>query len=208
MGLKWWEKTVEYFFIRQCISDSMFIAPLDGKQERAGDSIFSQGNNWVLIEFKKNFDSLLSEEDKFVDYEKAKSNFLNRDSHHFLIYGGIFEKEGGECEFDVSAVTYFSRTQVSSVEAMLSAGLTFEEFFDYVKEFTSFKKVKDGSSGSVGLESYGLVAAINSENQIVECMSLAELGNELGLDLSQEIDPVPPTLTPKPFRGMSGPGGR
>lgn len=205
MSLKWWEKTVEYFFIRNCIGDSMVIAPLDGKQERAGDSIFSKDNKCVLIEFKNCADSLSSEINKFDDYEKAKKHFLDKDSHHFLVYGGIFKNKESKRVFGVKAQTYFTRNTVNSIELMLSAGLNFDDFFSYIKKFTSFKKVSDGSSGGFGLESYGLVAGINSNNQIVECISLDELGNKLGLDLVPELTPEPPAPTKKPSFRRFGP---
>ncbi|PWF64407.1 hypothetical protein CBX96_04455 [Shewanella sp. BC20] len=209
MGLKWWEKTVEYFFIRNCIGDSMVIAPLDAKEESAGDSIFSQGNKWVLIEFKKKFESLKSEEDKFSDFAKAKAHFMDKDSHHFLVYGAMFENElrNGQ-KFGVSATTYFSRKSTNSIEAMLSSGLEGKDFFAYVKDFTSFKKATGESSGGLSFESYGLVAGVNSENKVVECISLAELGKELGLDLTPEVTPDPPTSSPSHSMGRSGLGGR
>ena len=91
--MKWWEKTVEYFFILNCVGNYMRVAPLDGKEERAGDAIFSKSNNWVLIEFKKDKSSLVSEKGKFNDYSAAKQNFqversryrgekANSHSHH------------------------------------------------------------------------------------------------------------------------------
>ncbi|MDP2715142.1 hypothetical protein [Rheinheimera sp.] len=209
MSLKWWEKTVEYFFIRNCIGDSMVIAPLDGNEEKAGDSIFAKDNKWVLIEFKNNVDSLKSEEGKFSDFAKAKERFQDNDSHHFLVYGAIFEDENSEKpNFGVSATTYFSRKPTNSVEAMLASGLGGEEFFAYVKDFTSFKKASDGSGGGLGFESYGLVAGINSKNQIVKCISLAELGQELGLDLTPEVTPDPPTPSPSRSSRMPGSGRR
>lgn len=181
----------------------MVIAPLDGNEERAGDSIFAQDNKWVLIEFKKNVESLKNEEGKFRDFEEAKEHFMDKDSHHFLVYGRMVENEQ---KFGVSATTYFSRNSVNNVKSMLSSGLGGEEFFAYVKDFTSFKKASGESGGGLSFESYGLVAGVNSENQIVECVSLAELGKELGLDLTPEITPEPPT--PSRSKGMYGSGGR
>ena len=197
MSLKWWEKTVEYFFIRNCIGSSMVIAPLDGNEEKAGDSIFAKDNKWVLIEFKNNVDSLKNEEGKFLQFAKAKEHFQGKDSHHFLVYGAIFEDDNSEKpKFGVSATTYFSRKPTNNVEAMLASGVGGEEFFAYVKDFTSFKKATGGSGGGLGFESYGLVAGVNSENQIVECISLAELGQKLGLNLTPEITAESPTPSP------------
>ena len=53
MTMKWWEKTVEYYFILKCLGDSISIAPLDGHEERGGDAILSSKHRWILIEFKK-----------------------------------------------------------------------------------------------------------------------------------------------------------
>lgn len=49
-GFTWWEKHVEYKFIR----DNKFIdiMPLDGNYEQAGDLIFSDKNFFSIIEFK------------------------------------------------------------------------------------------------------------------------------------------------------------
>ena len=49
----WWEKTVEYAFIAW--SKLQFNAtPLNGNQEQAGDTLFSDKNNqFFLIEFKR-----------------------------------------------------------------------------------------------------------------------------------------------------------
>lgn len=42
MASKWWEKTVEYRFVLTAAEHgSMFAAPLDGEEEKAGDTIFS-----------------------------------------------------------------------------------------------------------------------------------------------------------------------
>lgn len=40
MGMKWWEKTVEYKFVMEMANaKKLFLSPLDGKEERAGDEL-------------------------------------------------------------------------------------------------------------------------------------------------------------------------
>ena len=47
----WWEKTVEYLFVRQ--AKFLKIAPLDGNHEKAGDAILRNKNGkYYLVEFK------------------------------------------------------------------------------------------------------------------------------------------------------------
>ncbi len=76
--MKWWEKTVEYFFILNCRANHMRIAPLDGKEERAGDVLFSSDNNWVLIEFKRDMECLKSEEKKLgADLLMPRNSAIN-----------------------------------------------------------------------------------------------------------------------------------
>ena len=89
MNMIWWEKTVEYFFVQNYVDLQMLICPLDGDHENAGDAIFANAENWILIEFKKEECDIVSEKNKFKNYQKAKEYLSNRDAHHFLIYGAI-----------------------------------------------------------------------------------------------------------------------
>ena len=57
--MNWWGKTVEYKFIKEYIDLDSFIAPLDGNEEKAGDAIFGENENFILIEFKKDKDSII-----------------------------------------------------------------------------------------------------------------------------------------------------
>ena len=70
---------------------------------------------------------------------------------------------------------------------MLKKGKTKKEFLAYLDELINFKKVSDTSgSGGLGLESYSLVAGINSEGKVTQCMSLHDLG--LGPEPVREQD--------------------
>ena len=56
----WWEKTVEYKFIVDAHKERSldFAAPLSGIQEMAGDGVFSADAKLILVEFKRDFNSL------------------------------------------------------------------------------------------------------------------------------------------------------
>ncbi|MCU4551579.1 hypothetical protein KWE35_04795 [Acinetobacter baumannii] len=173
--LKWWEKTVEYFFIQKYVSESI-IAPLDGNEELAGDALVSSNQKWVIIEFKDRESSLNSEMRKFKSYERAKQELKDHDHHHCLIYGKI--KNG---KFDLGAQTYFSRKGIGTLENFLKSGLHKDAFIQYLQKLISYK-AKVGSTGSVG--SYSFVAGISKNNKITSCMSLYEfdLENDLKLE--------------------------
>lgn len=183
MSLKWWEKTVEYKFILMIAKNSkQFIAPLDGNEEIAGDALFSLANKWVLIEFKKNHDSIVSEKAKFTNYHAAHKELASVDAHHHIVFGFDRNKK-----LELSSKTYFSNRNCNGIEELLSSGTDFVSFSSYIKKFTSFKKVaKYSASGVMNIGNYSLVAGVNSNNEIVECSSLNEFQRELGLELGSE----------------------
>lgn len=84
----WWEN-----FVARYLSKTAAIAPLDGNHEKAGDNIFTQGSKWVLIEFKRSKADLESEKAKFINYDQAKDALSAFDSHYFLIYGGLLNRD-------------------------------------------------------------------------------------------------------------------
>lgn len=87
MSILWWEKTVEYYFVQKYVDIDMFIAPLDGEHEKAGDAIFSNESSWVLIEFKRDEKAINDEMGKFKNYFSAKSALEKIAGHHLIIYG-------------------------------------------------------------------------------------------------------------------------
>lgn len=179
--MKWWEKTVEYFFIQKYVGD-LFIAPLDGKAELAGDALLSNNQRWVIIEFKDRVSSLDSEINKFKSYSEAAKELGNQDKHHCLIYGMI----NNEGEFKLGGQTYFSRTSIGSIKNFLNSGLDEDKFLDYLRKLIHYKSEK-GTSANGNIGSYSLVAGINKNNQIVSCLTLNEYGLEH--DLTFEASP-------------------
>ncbi|MCF6439523.1 hypothetical protein L1077_08800 [Pseudoalteromonas luteoviolacea] len=192
--MKWWEKTVEYYFIRKFITDEMILSPLDGEQEKAGDAFLSNSERWVVLEFKKNFESLASEKKKYKNYDAAAAELSHSDNHHFLIYGKV---EDGS--FSLVGKTYFSNKLVPEVGRVFEAGKEKEEFISYLEKLIKHKsKVSESSSGSVG--SYSFVAGISKDKKITSCMNLYEFGLDHGLKLEPK-----PEIKREIKRERSGP---
>ncbi|WP_457570078.1 hypothetical protein [Desulfurobacterium sp.] len=175
--MKWWEKTVEYYFVRKYLTDSA-IAPLDGKAEFAGDALFVRKGKLVLIEFKRDESSISQEKRKFCNFEEAKRVLQDKDDHHYIIFGA-FNKN-----FTIYAQTYFSNKKME-IEEALKRGVDPEKFNEYLMKLLKFKnknKNQGGNSGSgsgsIMPENYSIVAVVNSNGNIVSCMSLSEYYEE------------------------------
>lgn len=192
--MKWWEKTVEYYFIRKYIPENMILSPLDGEEEKAGDAFLSANEKWVILEFKKDFSSLDSEKKKYKDYEMAKKELSLIDSHHFLIFG-----KNDNNNFSLIGKTYFSRKSVLNINDIFEAGEEKEKFIFYLEKLIEHKsKISESSGGSVG--SYSFVAGISNENKITSCMNLYEFGLDHGLKLEYK-----PEIKKEATQEYSGP---
>jgi hypothetical protein len=182
MTLKWWEKTVEYKFVMLVASvDKLFLSPLDGSEERAGDAVFSSKNRWLLIEFKRDKSSVADEKKKFNRYEDARSALSSDDNHHHIVFGSLDDAKN----LKLLSQTYFSG-KGRTLKEMLESGIPLAKFSSYMKAFTAFKKGSETSGGGINMNDLALVAGVGADNNIVECMSLAEFQRQLGLELQQE----------------------
>jgi len=210
MTYKWWEKTVEYRFVLTAAEHGqMFAVPLDGEEEKAGDTIFSLASKWLLIEFKRDAACLRTERAKFSDYEKASAALAPRDGHHFLVYGSPGER-GSRLPFELSYVTFFSRRPRAAFAEVMASGTDSLSFARYIHELVMLKKStkagEGGKGGALEIDSFRhlLVAGVNSDNQLVTCVSLGEFV----LSLSKAREQVqkqnhqapPPTRTRGPER--------
>ena len=193
--MKWWEKTVEYKFIKEFIDLDDFVAPLDGNHEKASDAIFSNDNHWVLIEFKKDKSSITSEQDKFEKYQEAKIELSSKDNHHIMVFGELNEETNN---IDLHAQTYFSEKVISQIDETLKSGIETDEFKNYLDAFLKYKKgslVEDGSGG------YGFVAGVTSNGDITKCLTIEEFSKGVGISI--ELGQKP---TQSQSYTMKGPG--
>lgn len=179
--MKWWEKTVEYYFIRKYVPEEVILSPLAGKHEAGGDLVTGDQDKWLLIEFKVNKSALKTEESKYKTYELTKVHLMGSDSHHFLVFGSM---DTGY--FDVRASTYFSKKELPDVEDIFNFGKPQSEFIDYLKEVIKAKKVTETGDGSSS-GGFSLVAAVNGKNKVTKCMTLKEFGLEYSLNLKPEL---------------------
>lgn len=162
----WWEKTVEYYFVRKYVAVEDLIAPLDGNHEKASDAIFSSDNKWLLIEFKRSVSDVASELKKFKRYGLAKKALQSKDNHHLIIYGEPSQTE----LIRLIGRTYFSGRQID-LSALYKNGIDYKNFIMYVSQFTTFKSA-DKSGGGAHL--YSSVVGVSPGGKIDKLFTLQE----------------------------------
>lgn len=181
MSITWWEKTVEYKFVVSVMAkERMFLSPLDGTHEQAGDAIFSKDEKWLLIEFKKDQASINSEKAKFINYMNARQALSNNDGHHLIVFGSAGEKIPPSVLLNYQ--TYFNAAKKKDVNEVLASGIEFKSFKQYVESFTKFKKASNGGGG-LSMNDFSLVAGINSDGNISQYLSLSEFQRQLNMEL-------------------------
>lgn len=171
----WWEKTVEYAFVKKHVAIEDLIIPLAGKHEAVGDTILGKVDKWLLIEFKRSENELDSEIEKFGGVykfcdAKMKLSTLGGTEHHLLVYGQLVEET---LKLDLIVKRYFERTEIDIHEA-LQLGVDFETFDLYMKSLLELKNVclsdEDGSDS--GSSQYSRVVGVNKFGTVTECMSV------------------------------------
>lgn len=209
MVSKWFEKTVEYAFV--CRSCSLFAMPLDGDYEKAGDTIFGEGDQFFLIEFKKeNDDSCInSEKYKYKDWQSSINTLKNAKGHecHYVIFG---EFRG---TWDIYYKSYFDYIEkTKDKEEVVNKGLAdfeklpLDEFKEYIKlvmeEKLKGKSVSDASSIVEELSNNIIVVsdkgAVSSILEAIGALKV-ELGPEAQktIDSQKQENKERNTLTPK-----------
>lgn len=174
MSIKWWEKTVEYLFVKKYMEESTLVMPLDGKEEAQGDTALGKENQWILIEFKKDKSSIPSEKKKFNDFTSAYNKLKDSDGHHHIIFGVPVKTDDKKIELRLNSTTYFSKHENESIKLLLKTGIEFKQFHAYVKEFVSFKKSTDDDSGGVVLDTNSNVVGVSAEGEVIKCMTMKE----------------------------------
>lgn len=190
----WWEKTVEYLFVLKNLKENQLAYPLDGKHEKAGDTILKLGLDWLLIEFKKDDSCLDSEKTKFSgnDWELV-TTYFPEDKHHLLVYGALDEKK-----LVLEAKTYFSRNSITLSE-FSNFAIPHDEFKEYLDRLLKWKSSESGTdSGGMSFDSYTHVMGVDEKGEVMA----VEEANKFAilLDLKKELTK---TYTPA---GAKGPG--
>ena len=155
----WWEKTVEYSYIRDFLGPYEIIFPLDGDLEKLSDAMVGDNLRWIVIEFKSGQAWEKQEVVKFDKhkrgrYEEAKSDLLPKYGvkkgkkegepeeylgieHHFIVYGEVNDIG----DLYLKAERYFSEpnTIVFSPRVLLNKGLSESKFYEYIVDMYNWK---------------------------------------------------------------------
>ena len=188
----WWEKTVEYLFVRQ--AKFLKIAPLDGNHEKAGDAILRNKNGkYYLVEFKEGDDEASKNREigKFKHKEPEEPKELINNKYlksiseagfHFIIFGS---SSSGQ-KLKLVARKYwdylFPENNSRHIEfndfdkTFRTAAIGRKKFLDYIRTFISLKEGGEedaGNSGSGGF-SFDNVLAVNEEGEFCSIMDICE----------------------------------
>lgn len=186
----WWEKHIEYMFVRDSKSD--FAMPLAGQAETAlSDLIFGAGDKLVLIEFKRDLSAIRSEKDKFlVSLEDAAAAVKNHPKCHYLVYG-----EQSRSDLELKSCGYFNKEQILP-QNVLDQGVSLEAFKSYCESLMPNRQPDKRCSGIFSFSGLEQVVGVSPD----KCVKTVTLKNYL--------DNYHPALSPasKPAPKRPGPG--
>ncbi|PWK98577.1 hypothetical protein C7431_103347 [Pantoea allii] len=162
MEVVWYEKTVEYkfVFLAKGFWGVDLLSPLAGNPEVTGDAIVSASNRYYIIEFKRDYESIVSEYKKYkneaIGFKKSlKRMTKNQDwQSHYIIYGHYNPKTK---IFGIEIDRYFGvfNLDLRAEEDFFLGGMSLPQLNKYVTQLTACKNGfydDDGSGGSgVGL---------------------------------------------------------
>ena len=181
---KWWEKTVEYSFVRTIMNDNSIACPLAGKAEKwAGDLVESIENKFRLIEFKKDAGSIKDEDKKYGD---GRTNYLvkftdeiknsNGAQSHWLVFGEFNTK------LELKYRNYFANDGAESLSG--TNDLCTSNLSDFKMYIDCLMELRGNSEGSFS----GLVMADIGDGQstVIELSEFIQLIPSLSIKLTQE----------------------
>ncbi len=181
--MKWWEKTVEYAYVRKtCIP----VVPLAGTQETAiSDAIAGWKGFGFIIEFKKDMSAFKREEDKYENMAAARRYFLEeqrgpKNLPHVFVFGQETNGYLGlwACDYWHEGPAPFQLGDAHLDLTLLKRyGMETENLLAYITELADFRTTAEGTSG-------GSVLLYDEGS---ECFGLVDL-NEVLLALSPDPD--------------------
>lgn len=119
--IKYWEKTVEWLFVKLYIMPKMAAAPLGGNEEAAGDVMLSflPDDKWLLLEFKGNESGFSSETKKYPIFENEKWKDLDANPDFKQRLSDAFHNLANKVKSDRHAPHFFVYSEPSSVKPQL-----------------------------------------------------------------------------------------
>ena len=183
LKITWWEKTVEYTFVRHILTDNSIAAPLAGKkvEKWLGDLIEQIEDEFRLIEFKRDKESIKNEDEKYGKkrYLEACKNLIELDGakSHWLIYG-----EAVDNKLKLKYRNYLQEeTQNSDFILNQStdlASLKFSIFVEYVDALMQLRGNKEG-----GLSGLVLAGVGNNQTTVMDLTEFIQIMPDLAARL-------------------------
>lgn len=199
---KWWEKTVEYAYVKQYLGEYEFISPFDGEHETLSDCAIANGLQWSIIEFKATERWESAEKIKFnkhgsSNYAQAKlalvKGYGDSDKgidHHFIVYGQLDLHR----TLTLKSERYFSTENeyVFEPNNLINKGIELSSFAKYVHEFNQWKNGGNGGgfgggsntyppqnpNGGLSLSNYGVVVGVCLKDNVAVVMSIEDFVKE------------------------------
>ena len=184
LKITWWEKTVEYTFVRHILTDNSIAAPLDGDPEKwLGDLIERVGDQFRLIEFKRYVDTIKKEGKKYGEktypsYLQSCDGLIQQNlegaKSHWLVYG---VQEGNEVKLKyrnyLQEEADGSDKSLTKSEDLTTVKHTF--FVEYIKELMALRGGGEGGLSGLVLAGVGKdkTAAMNLTEFIQNVPALA-----------------------------------
>ncbi|ULJ63221.1 hypothetical protein MIS46_04010 [Wielerella bovis] len=184
-GFIWWEKHVEYKYIRDNINLSAM--PLDGDfHEQAGDNIFTQDKFFRIIEFKSHQDdkTIKAEIQKYHFYEDGKRYKCNKEKFkelhfeafknhsfrhcHFVVYGDVFLKDE-KPEFKLcnrQYIEFLYPDEFKSEEQVEYSQIPYDSFIEYLAFIISKKSGTETTTDSCSGQ-FANVLVIDNEGNVI-----------------------------------------
>lgn len=195
----WWEKSVEYTFIAEMVRCQMFTwaAPLSGNAESAlADALLQWDGKLLLIEFKRDGNTLKSEYEKYtietdaevrwLAYQTAKGvmSQMNGATGHGLVYGEL--EEG---KLLLRAIPYWEELDpIDALQWCAKSGFSIvTDFDDYLFHLSSFRfATSDTSDGSRGSRSFVVGVGKSGKKFTVELEDYINLRPKLKKELEEK----------------------
>lgn len=194
--LWWWEKTVEYSFVRKILMDNSIACPLAVQPEKwMGDLIEQIEDHFRLIEFKRSVNSIKDENKKYGDGETDYLTVCKdipdcQNAAHWLVFGEAVG-DGKNATMKLKYRQYHS--QNSDRDLNSSSDLSIMKFSDFKNYIDKLMQLRGGTAGGAG----GLVMAGVGNNQttvmdLTEFIQLIPSLNNKFSHSEQSSDPASP----------------
>ncbi|UNU73783.1 hypothetical protein LU293_02450 [Moraxella nasovis] len=208
MNIKWFEKSVEYAFVRQF---DFIATPLDGNLEKMGDVIFGEDDKFFLVEFKRTSElaCIQSEQKKYTDFQHSINTLSSSQSSscHFIIYGANNNQSfvllmTNYCDFLNNNLK--DRFYSVDKKRLFDSAISYQDFKQYLEVVIEekLKGKKEGSAGGI-IHELDNMLVVNNEGVVASLFeAIQEFKLEKNLDLSQKIQK---DHTPNRSCDMDGP---